>query len=143
MGWVLATNGDPQFRNGAEAASMAACACELTRNREASRTFAAACAKAGPIDQAVSPAQRAHDAAVAHGDTNAALRDLQPGRIYRGRKPFYDRDPALPFGVLAPTLPLNSLMARILPGQVNRRTRARSCRWPFSQEGPINMAPAI
>lgn len=72
---------------------MAACACELTRNREASGTFAAACAEAGPIDQAVSPAPRAPDAAVAHGDTNAAVRDLELERIYRDREPFYDRDP--------------------------------------------------
>ena len=102
MGWVLATSGDPQFRNGAEAASMAACACELTRNREASGTFAAACAEAGPIDQAVSPAQRAHDAAVAHGDTNAAVRDLELERIYRGRKPFYDHDPSPHLRGIAP-----------------------------------------
>jgi len=96
LGWVLATSGNPS------SATMAACACELTRNREASATFAPAYAEAGRIDQAVSRAPRAHDAAVAHGDTNAALRDLEPERIYRGRKPFYDRDPALPFGVLAP-----------------------------------------
>jgi hypothetical protein len=116
---------------------MAPSTCELTRNREASGTFAAAGAEAGRIDQAVSRAQRAHDAAVAHGDTNAALRDLERERIYRDHEPFYDRDPSPPLRGTRPTLPLNSLMARILPGQVNRRTRARSCRWAvFSRREP-------
>ncbi len=107
---------------------MAACACELTRNREASGTFAAACAEAGPIDQAVSPAQRAHDVAVAHGDTNAAVRDLELERIYRDRKPFYDHDPSPHLRGARPTLPRNSPMVRILPGQFNRRIRVRSSR---------------
>jgi hypothetical protein len=82
---------------GAEAASMAARACELTRNREALGTLAAACAEAGRFDQAASLAQRAHDVAVANGDTNAALRNLELKKTYQARQPFYDRDPSPPF----------------------------------------------
>ena len=97
LAWILATSADPKFRNGAEAASMATRACELTRNREALGTLAAACAEAGRFDQAASLAQRAHDVAVANGDTNAALRNLELKKTYQARQPFYNRDPSPPF----------------------------------------------
>ena len=136
--------GTPSSATAPEAVSMATRACELTRNREASGTIAAACAEAGPIDQAVSPAPRAPDAAVAHGDTNAAVRDLELVRIYRDREPFLrPRPPALTFGVLAPPFHAIPRWFASFRASLTAESASGPAGGPFSQEGAINMAPAI
>lgn len=65
LSWILATNPDPQLRNGTEALRMAERACELTERKDAEmlRTLAAAYAEAGRFPQAIDTAQQARDLA--------------------------------------------------------------------------------
>jgi len=73
LAWILATNPDPQLRNGAEAVHMAERACELTGRKDPAKlkTLAAAYAEAGRFPEASAAAQTAVDLA-----TQAGQKDL-------------------------------------------------------------------
>ena len=64
--WILATNPNPSFRNGAEAVELAQRAVKLTGNQDSRTldTLAAAYAEAGRFAEAVQAAQKAIDLAV-------------------------------------------------------------------------------
>jgi Flp pilus assembly protein TadD len=61
LAWTLATDPNPEYRNGAEAVQLATRACELTRyqNPVALATIAAAYAETGHFPEAVSFAEQA------------------------------------------------------------------------------------
>ena len=69
LSWILATDADPQVRNGDQAYAMAERACELTGRKDAEKlkTLAAACAESGRFSQALSDAQAALDLASKNG----------------------------------------------------------------------------
>ena len=73
LAWILSTDANPDYRNGAEAAKMAGRACELTGQQDPVKlkTFAAACAETGRFEQAISTARTARDLA-----TNSEQRAL-------------------------------------------------------------------
>jgi tetratricopeptide (TPR) repeat protein len=61
LSWILATDPNPQVRNGPQAVAMAERACELTRHNESDKlkTLAAAYAETGQFSQALLDAQAA------------------------------------------------------------------------------------
>ena len=63
LAWILATNPDAQWRDGAEAVRLAERACALSENRDADAldTLAVAYAEAGRFDDAVRAAHQALD----------------------------------------------------------------------------------
>jgi hypothetical protein len=65
LSWILATDANPQFRNGTEAVHMSERACELTGRKDPVKlkTLAAAYAEAGRFPEAIATAQAAHDLA--------------------------------------------------------------------------------
>ena len=65
LAWILATDANPQFRNGTEAVRMSERACELTGRQDPAKlkTLAAAYAEAGRFPEAITAAQTAHDLA--------------------------------------------------------------------------------
>jgi protein O-mannosyl-transferase len=65
LSWILATDANDGFRNGAEAVRMSDRACELTGRKDPAKlkTLAAAYAEAGRFPEAVATAQAAHDLA--------------------------------------------------------------------------------
>ena len=91
LAWLLATDPNPQLRNGKEAVPLAEHACERVKYQEAFLigTLAAAYAEAGRFDDAVAAAQKAHDVALAHGQTEIADRNLQLMQLYKSGKPFH------------------------------------------------------
>jgi tetratricopeptide (TPR) repeat protein len=74
LSWILATDADPQVRNGDQAYAMAERACELTGRKDAEKlkTLAAACAESGRFSQALSDAQTALDLASKNGQKEVA-----------------------------------------------------------------------
>jgi len=61
LAWILSTETNPDFRNGAEAVKMAGRACELTGSKDPAKlkTLAAAYAETGRFDKAISTVQTA------------------------------------------------------------------------------------
>jgi len=74
LSWILATDANPQFRNGTEAVRMSERACELTgrKDPEKLKTLAAACAETGQFSQALFDAQAALDLASKNGQKAVA-----------------------------------------------------------------------
>jgi len=74
LSWILATDANPQFRNGTEAVRMSERACELTgrKDPEKLKTLAAACAETGRFSQALFDAQAALDLASKNGQKEVA-----------------------------------------------------------------------
>jgi protein O-mannosyl-transferase len=90
LAWTLATDPDPQFRNGAQAVQLATRACELTRYQHPMvlATIAAAYAESGHFDGAVSFAEQALQLTGQKGSPLDAriqgmLLDFRNGRPYR------------------------------------------------------------
>jgi tetratricopeptide (TPR) repeat protein len=91
LAWILATHPDSQLRNGAEAASLAERACELTSYKQpnALRSLAAAYAELGRFTEAIECAEKAQSQAIAGGqkDLSAKLQELiesfRSGHPYR------------------------------------------------------------
>ncbi len=91
LSWILATDPEPQIRNGAQAVAMAEHACELTgrKDPEKLKTLAAAYAEAGQFSQASSDAQAALDFASKSGQKELAdecrlmLRAFGEGKPWR------------------------------------------------------------
>ncbi len=95
--WLLATQPEARWRNGAEAVRLAQHACELTTNQEAVclGTLAAAYAEAGRFDDAAKAAQKAHDVALAAGQKEVADRNEQLMQLYKSGRAFHmDSPPA-------------------------------------------------
>jgi protein O-mannosyl-transferase len=69
LAWILSTDADPDFRNGAEAVKMAERACELTDRQDPVKlkTLAAAYAETGRFADAINSLQTAKDLAVKAG----------------------------------------------------------------------------
>jgi tetratricopeptide (TPR) repeat protein len=90
LSWILSTNSDPKFRNGAEAVRMAQRACELTgeKDPEKLKTLSAAYAEAGRFDDAVASAQRAHELAGAAGRTDLARECERMLESFKAAKPW-------------------------------------------------------
>ncbi len=90
LAWALATDPKAQFRDGAEAVTLATRALALagTNNVGVLDTLAAAYAEAGRFAEAASTAQQAHAAAVAQGQ--AELADLIQRRLasYSSNQPY-------------------------------------------------------
>ena len=65
LAWILATQNDPQFRNGSEAVQLATQACDLSGRKAAPflETLAAAYAETGRFDDAITAARQALDLA--------------------------------------------------------------------------------
>jgi len=70
IAWILATSPDDSVRNGTEAVTFAARACELTAHRHAASlaALAAAYAEAGRFDDAVATARKAEELAARAGE---------------------------------------------------------------------------
>lgn len=90
LAWTLATDPNPQFRDGAQAEQLATRACELTRYQHplALATIAAAYAESGHFNEAVSFAEQALQLAGAGsplgGRLQAMLASFRSGQPYRG-----------------------------------------------------------
>jgi tetratricopeptide (TPR) repeat protein len=74
LAWILSTDANADFRNGAQAVQMAGRACELTEKKDAGKlkTLAAAYAETGRFAEAISTAQLAKDLAVKAGRAEVA-----------------------------------------------------------------------
>jgi tetratricopeptide (TPR) repeat protein len=91
LAWTLATDPNPQFRNGAEAVQLATRVCELTRYQHPLplATVAAAYAEIGRFNEAVSFAEQALQLAGSTGSPfagrlRAMLANFRNGQPYRG-----------------------------------------------------------
>jgi Tfp pilus assembly protein PilF len=85
LSWLLATTSDARLRDGGEAVRLAERACKLTQYKQAFLigTLAAAYAEAGRFNDAVSTAQKAHDLALAQGQTEIAARNKELMALYQ------------------------------------------------------------
>jgi tetratricopeptide (TPR) repeat protein len=92
LAWILATNPDPQFRDGREAVELAERACRLTAFKEALMvgTLAAAYAEARRFPEAVATAERAKALAKAANDPDAAAQTGKLLELYRSGLPYRD-----------------------------------------------------
>ncbi len=91
LAWTLATDPNPQFRNGAEAVQLATRVCEMTGYQQplALTTIAAAYAESGHFDEAISFAEQALQIAQRTGSPlanrlQAILADFRSGKPYHG-----------------------------------------------------------
>jgi len=90
LAWTLATDPNPQFRDGAQAVQLATRACELTRYQHplALATIAAAYAESGHFDEAVSFAQQALQFAGTGSPLSGRIQEMlasfRSGQAYRG-----------------------------------------------------------
>jgi Flp pilus assembly protein TadD len=89
LAWILASNPDPQIRNGAEAVRLAEQACALTRYQEATlvSTLGAAYAEAGRFEQAVEMARKAEVLAASAGNQAFAQRNKKMAELFLARQP--------------------------------------------------------
>jgi tetratricopeptide (TPR) repeat protein len=92
LAWILATDAQPEYRNGTEAVRLAARACLLTHDKDPAMigTLAAACAEAGRFDEAIATAEKAHDVALALGRKDVAARNLELQELYRSHRPYHE-----------------------------------------------------
>jgi hypothetical protein len=95
LAWILATNDDPQFRDGAEAVRLAERACRFMQYQRPIYvgseldTLAAAYAEAGRFEDAVKTAEHARSLALAIGQKNKAEKIGQSLELYRAGKPLH------------------------------------------------------
>jgi len=90
LAWVLASNPDPDVRDGAEAVRLAERACQITRFREPQMigTLAAAYAEAGRFSDAIAMAERAKSLAQEIGRSDLVERNTELIGIYRQGKAY-------------------------------------------------------
>jgi protein O-mannosyl-transferase len=88
LAWTLATDPNPQFRDGAEAVQLATRACELTRYQHplALATIAAAYAESGHFDEAVSFAEQALQLAGTANPLGGRIQAMLAS--FRGHQPY-------------------------------------------------------
>jgi Tfp pilus assembly protein PilF len=94
LAWILATDPNPQFRNGKRAVDLAMRACKLTGFQQTVTvgTLAASLAEAGQFDAAVSEATRACALAAAHADEALLRKNTELLYLYKAGLP--DREDA-------------------------------------------------
>jgi tetratricopeptide (TPR) repeat protein len=92
LAWVLATDPDPQVRNGVQAVGMAERACQVTAFQEPQfiGTLAAAYAEVGRFNDAVKMAEQAKSLAAAQGKGVIVERNQQLLELYRAGKPYHN-----------------------------------------------------
>jgi tetratricopeptide (TPR) repeat protein len=92
LAWLLATNPDPQVRNGKEAVELAERACRVTGSNQPVfiGTLAAAYAEVGRFNEAIATAATAKALAVAAGEKDVAARNEELLELYRAGKPCRD-----------------------------------------------------
>lgn len=90
LAWILATNPNAQYRNGAEAVRLAEQACQITSYQEAFMigTLAAAYAETGRFSDAISNAQKAEALAKNSNDTELAARTGKLLKLYQASQPY-------------------------------------------------------
>ncbi len=92
LAWILATNGDPKIRNGADAVQFAESACTLTHYQKTVYigTLGAAYAEAGRFDDAIKTAETAIASASAAGETNLLEKNRQLLELYHAGHPYHE-----------------------------------------------------
>lgn len=92
LAWVLATDANPDLRDGAEAVRLANLASQKSAPATASDwdTQAAACAAAGQFSDAVSAAMKALDAANAAGQKDLATQIQNRLTLYQAGTAFHE-----------------------------------------------------
>jgi tetratricopeptide (TPR) repeat protein len=90
LAWILATDSDPELRNGAEAVQLAEQLCQQTDYRIPAflSTLAAAYAEAGRFAEAVATAEKARTLALDAGDTDLADKNASRLELYRAGRPY-------------------------------------------------------
>ena len=90
---MLATDSDPQLRNGNHAVSLARRACELTQYHEPALiyTLAAAYAEAGQFPDAIAAADKARSLASDRGETTLIRANEPLVNLYRANRPFHQQ----------------------------------------------------
>jgi Flp pilus assembly protein TadD len=88
LAWTLATDPNPEFRDGAQAVQLATRACELTRYQHplALATIAAAYAESGHFDEAVSFAEQALQLAGTASPLGVRIQAMLAS--FRGHQPY-------------------------------------------------------
>jgi hypothetical protein len=92
LAWMLATDPDPQMRNGARAVELAERAVRVTDSRSPQLigTLAAAYAEAGRFADAVKTAEKAAATATAAGEPDLAARNREMLEVYRAGKAYHE-----------------------------------------------------
>jgi Flp pilus assembly protein TadD len=90
LAWILASNPNPEIRNGQEAVLLAEQACRLNWYRDPALlgTLGAAYAEAGRFDEAVEMANRAAALATAAGNRELAEKSRTRAELFRSRQPW-------------------------------------------------------
>jgi Flp pilus assembly protein TadD len=96
LAWMLASDPDPEVRNGVEAVRLSQRACEVTRFRDPQLigTLAAAYAEVGRFPEAITTAEKAMDLAERIGRTDLVQRNTELIGLYRQGKAYHE--PAAP-----------------------------------------------
>jgi len=96
MAWILATDPDARYRNGAESVKLIEPAASVTDARQPRilDVLAAAYAEAGRFEDAATTARRAADSARRFGQTNLAVEINQRLLLYDSHQPFRSSVPA-------------------------------------------------
>ncbi len=91
LSWLLATDPNPENRNGGEAVKLAQQACDLSKNAEPQfiGTLDAALAEAGQFEKAIETAEKARELFITRGQDNFAKSAAQRIELYRQKKPFH------------------------------------------------------
>ena len=89
--WVLATDPNPQVRDGAHAVQLAERACALASPPAAANfdTLAAACAETGRFDESVRAMTKAVALATAAGQTGSLAKFQSRLELYRQGRPYH------------------------------------------------------
>ena len=92
MAWILATDGNANFRNGAEAIQLAERLCVVTGSHrtKALDVLAAAYAEDGRFSDAISVAQKAVESASAAGQQEMAKQIQERLKLYQAGRPFHE-----------------------------------------------------
>jgi protein O-mannosyl-transferase len=98
LAWILATNPDPEIRNGAEAVVLAEQACQITQQRMPPlfMTLSAAYAEVGRFEEAAAMVGRVEAQATAAGKAELAERCRRMTELFAARQPLRERA-AAPF----------------------------------------------
>jgi tetratricopeptide (TPR) repeat protein len=92
LSWILATDSNPEFRNGVEAIRMAEQACELKGRKDAEmlKTLACAYAEAARFEEAISTVQVARDFAAQSNQIELSMLCGRMLETFKSSKPWRD-----------------------------------------------------
>jgi hypothetical protein len=95
VAWILATQPNPQFRDGEQAMKLASRAADLTQRRDpvVLDALAAAYAETGRFTEAIATAKKARELALSAGNTDLAEAALRRLREYEAGRPFREVPP--------------------------------------------------